>query len=697
MLSMLTTLVRNLCALLVFPLFLLRRFRATPAGGWVHLEIEGQVVEIATPRSRLAQSFGSQQEQGLSLHGIRTLIDELIDDPRVAGLAVSIQRLEAPAATRTAIRAQLARLRAAGKRVLVHLPRGGSSGELLIASAADTIAMGIRTSLGPLGFKMGGTYVRGTLDRLGIVPEVLAQGTYKTAGEPLMRESMSDPQKEQLGRLLDELEHELLTGLVEGRRVSLEVARGWVDRGLIDAEDALSLGLVDELVHDDELKARLGALTLAANASPPAKAKPSGATPVVPADATTARQQDDDEAQASLVTPAVAYLTRRRSQLWKPLRPARKIAIIQVQGAIVEKGMPSMGASADDATLVKLLETAREHPRVAGVVLQVNSPGGGVLASEKIYRAVTRVADKKPTIACFGGVAASGGYYVSAPCHAIVAQPTTITGSIGVVAFRAAIGPFLERLGVVSEVLTRGEHADLMTLARPLRDDEKHILEHHLETAYREFVGLVAQGRKRTPDEIYGVAGGRVWTGRDALERGLVDSLGGLDEAIAQVRRRVGDTKTLEPVLLSPPKSPIESLRSMFGLATVGATAAPSWLASLWTRTPTSLKHLGQIALGTRDPVLVMWTGDELLSTAKAPAFAGAFHTGSACFGWIAEDDRAVAALGVSNAITEIGQLFIDIDHIALDREVRALVVSATVESYPATAKQGRTTDFSPG
>jgi protease-4 len=230
-----------------------------------------------------------------------------------------------------------------------------------------------------------------------------------------------------------------------------------------------------------------------------------------------------------------------------------------------------------------------------------------VLASEKIYRAVAQLAEKKPVVACFAGVAASGGYYVSAPCHAIVAQPTTITGSIGVVAFRAAIGPLLARLGVASEVLTRGQHADLMTLSRELRDDERALLEAHLASAYREFVSLVARGRKRSVDEIMAVAGGRVWTGRDALDHGLVDALGGLDEALSQVSKRVKTTRRLEPVLLSPPRSAMAGVRAILGAQAREDSHASSLVSSWWGRTPTPLKHLVQVALDRQELVLAMW------------------------------------------------------------------------------------------
>ena len=170
----------------------------------------------------------------------------------------------------------------------------------------------------------------------------------------------------------------------------------------------------------------------------------------------------------------------------------------------------------------------------------LDSPGGGVTASDRIYHSVGLLAKKKPVIASFAGVSASGGYYIAAAAHAIVAQPTTITGSIGVVAARFVIGPLLAKLGLSPQVVTRGAHADMLDISRPFSDDERRIFDAELERTYKDFVALVAAGRKKTADDILPLAGGRVWTGRDALERGLVDRLGGFEVAVEEAKTRLG-------------------------------------------------------------------------------------------------------------------------------------------------------------
>lgn len=515
--SLISGVLRNLPRAALAPVLLWQRSKACPSGAWVHLVIDGEVAEIRQPRPSLPWA---KRPSGLGLDRLRALVDALLEDSNPAGLVVTLRSLAASAAARTALRAELMRLRAAGRAVVVHLPEGGGVGELLIASAASRVLFGAETTFGPLGFQAGSLYWRGALDKLGVVADVHAQGTFKTAGENLALHEMSGPQREQLDRLLAVLHDELISALSEGRRVSKEVASRWIDRGLLSAEDALREGLADAIVHDDEALRSL-------DATPSEK------------DAKTVGAGD--------------YLRRRGRKVFAPIRPRKAIAIIEGRGPIVARA-PGGGNFCDAETMVELIEGASEAKQVAGVVLYLDTPGGGVLASEKIHRAVTRLAAKKPVVACFGGVSASGGYYVASGCHAIVARETTVTGSIGVVAARLLTGPLLERLGVRSEVVTKGAHADMMRATRAFSEEERSIFRAELERAYRRFLSLVADGRKKSVEEIEPLAGGRVWAGRDALERGLVDRIGGLEEALAEVRSRARlDKDATQPVLWRPP------------------------------------------------------------------------------------------------------------------------------------------------
>jgi protease-4 len=199
------------------------------------------------------------------------------------------------------------------------------------------------------------------------------------------------------------------------------------------------------------------------------------------------------------------------------------------------------------------LEQAREDRKIRGVVLHVDSRGGSALASERMLHELRRLAAEKPVVACFGDAAASGGYMVALGAHAIVAQPTSVTGSIGVVAARLAVGPLLARFGINVEIVKRGDRADMFSPHRRLDDGERRRFEQLLDDTYRSFVDKVAEGRRRTTQEIEPLAGGRVWSGRDAAAHGLIDRLGGFDVALADLRARMGaGAERFEPVLVSP-------------------------------------------------------------------------------------------------------------------------------------------------
>ena len=205
-----------------------------------------------------------------------------------------------------------------------------------------------------------------------------------------------------------------------------------------------------------------------------------------------------------------------------------------------------------DDRVIAAVREARRNPRVRGVVLHVDSPGGGALASDRMHHELVQLAAEKPLVCCMANVAASGGYYVAAAAHSIVAQPTTITGSIGVVAARVVIEPLLARLGVHTEVQKRGARSDMLQPTRHFNEEEREAFQRELDGMYRAFVGIVAEGRKRPFDEIEALAQGRVWSGKDALAQGLVDRLGGFDVALASVRALVGgpSPSLLEPVIL---------------------------------------------------------------------------------------------------------------------------------------------------
>jgi protease-4 len=498
MLRLLGRFLAFVLCLAFYPLRLFRWSRAALPSGWISLELKGAVEDFPPPR----RFWERRKSPPVSLHALGEVATAMAGDPRARGLVVTIREPRFGMATATSLREIFARVRDAERRVVVYLPHGGGTLECFTALAGTEVLVGPQATISPAGFAVSTPYVRRALANLGVVPEVLAHGRYKSAGESLVRDTMSEPHREQLSALIDGFYDALVAAIAVGRSTDEKRARELVDGAPYLGIDAVKVGLADAVTYDDGLLERL---------------VPSGTKTLV---------------------PATRYLGRRRLRLG-PLREPGVIGVVRIHGPIV-LGDGAAWMSASDERVVSAVRRARESKRVLGVVLHIDSPGGSALASDRMHHELVRLAREKPLVACMANVAASGGYYVAAAAHAIVAQPTTITGSIGVVAARLAVDPLLTRLGVSTEVVKRGARADLSRPTRQLTADERAALERELEGVYRAFVDVVAQGRKKTFDEVDALAQGRVWSGFDAHARGLVDELGGFAKALELVRARVG-------------------------------------------------------------------------------------------------------------------------------------------------------------
>lgn len=503
----------NLLLLGLWPIRWLRKQLAAPRGGWLEIEIDGGLTEVAR---RLP--FWQRRHQPVALQSLRRLLAVAAEDARVHGVLFRIESLRVGSARATSLRDVLLGFRKAGKKVAVYLPHGGGTLAAYVASAADVVLLGPETHLELTGFAIEATYLRGALDRLGIEPEVFAKGRFKTAGEFLEQKSMSEAQREQLGALLDVAHGALLDALASGRKVTRERASAWVEEGPWSAKGALEAGLCDAVAYPDELATKLE------------PSRPGGAR----------------------LVPAARYLRRRQPRFVPILRP-RHVAVVDVVGPIVSEAPFSLVPVAAEQPVCRTLELAHKDPRVRGVVVHVSSRGGSALASDRMLRALSALAKDKPVAVYMGDVAASGGYMIAVGAPTIVAQPTTVTGSIGVVAARLVGEALLGKLGIAVETVKRGAHADMTNPARRLSPDERLALGRQLDDVYRSFLDAVARGRQRSVEQIEPLAGGRVWSGRDAHAHGLVDRLGGFDVALADVQRRIGPgAEALEPVVIGP-------------------------------------------------------------------------------------------------------------------------------------------------
>ncbi len=571
-------LVGLLLDVVFLPLRLLRRAVAVKPGSFVALTIDGPVADVI-PKRRFWER--GREDKSTSLHALGELVDAVLGDARVRGIVVTIKRLDAGMASAASLRAQLARAKKGGKEVVVVLPMGGATKEVLVASAASRVIVGPAATLAPVGFVTTSRYVKRALDRAGVKAEVFAQGEYKSAGETLVRDDMSAPQREQLERLLDGFHAALISAIAEGRGVSSERAAELVDGAPYHGASAVEAGLADDVAHEDEVAGLLGL-----------------------DDAGSVRVgRRGPRVSMSKAVDAGAYLAMKRRPLLRSLVRPPLVYVIPVHGAIAHADGP-FSRLATDERLARMVRLARATPRIKGVILHIDSPGGSALASDRMHHEIVQLAREKPVVACMANVAASGGYYVAAPAHRIVCAPTTVTGSIGVIAARFSAEPLLERLGVTTETVQRGARAGLLSMGRTTTPDERAAMERELEATYKTFVRVVASGRKMTEDQVDALARGRVYRGDDAREKGLVDSVGGFDGALADLRAmlpaHVAARTKVE--VARPPRRPVP----MLAPPSEGESGRRAWAALAQALVPPRERALLELA-ASGERVLMLW------------------------------------------------------------------------------------------
>ncbi len=409
---------------------------------------------------------------------------------------------------------------------------------LYIASAADSVFAGPGTFVEFNGFYIQSEFYKGLLDKLEVEPQIVRAGDFKSAVEPFQRTSLSDENRAQLEAILDTQEKWFATAIGTSRGMEPErVLDIMTNFGLGTTEEAVEVGLIDDVQHHDETIAVLRGLT--------------------------ARDDDDDLRTVRMGD----YIRVPARQAGLPSPGTDEIAVIQMQGAIVS-GSGSAPGMLTPSSVRNALRSARESDRVKAVVLRINSPGGSAAASDAILDDIRETADAKPLYVSMGSVAASGGYWIAMAADTIVADPVTITGSIGVYSLFMDVGDFYsDKLGITHDVLRTHPQADMLSGMRPFTALERRRMQESVESTYRTFVGLVSQNRNMTPEQVDDIGGGRVWSGDDAVEVGLVDVLGGLGDTIEMAAGRVGLERDDYRVRMYPrPATFLERLNSSFSV-----------------------------------------------------------------------------------------------------------------------------------
>lgn len=425
----------------------------------------------------------------------------------VRGLHLVIEQAGGGWARLAAARAALQRIRASGKFVVIELEHCGNA-ELYLASVADRVWLRPMGDVAALGVAAVLRFAGDAFARLGVRFDFEAAGAYKSFGEMYTRSFASAPNREAMEALVGELQAELEGAVAEGRGIAPEVVRRVFTEGPLAAADALAMGLVDRVGYADECRAEL-------------EGRLGGPFRTV-------------ALHRWLRIDAV----RDGLERWIEGRP--RVIVLHLDGPVVDgEGPPGTPAIAA-VPVCRALRALREDDGVKGVVLAVQSPGGSALASDLIWREVEQLVRKKPVIAAFGDVAASGGYYLAAPATEIWALPNTLTGSIGVVGGKLVVGGALAQVGVHSEIVAGAPHATMYGAESAFSPSERARFREGLERFYRGFVERVAAGRRRPYAAVEEHARGRVWTGRRAVELGLVDRIGDTTGAVARVATLAG-------------------------------------------------------------------------------------------------------------------------------------------------------------
>jgi protease-4 len=512
-----------------------------PPRKYVELSIRGPLAEV-----KPTYVFSRQVK---TLRSITKQIDKIRKDDEVTGVLLKIEGLGIGWAKLQELRDKIIQLRSDGIEVISYLESGGNA-EYLLACAADQIVLMPAGMVGLTGLRAEVMFYRGLLDKLDINADMYTVGKYKSAIEPFMRDSMSEAQREALTAILDDLYTQQVDMIANGRgEIDVALAADLIDQGPFTAEEAYQAKLVDALQYYDQLVQSI-------------KERAEEKIEVV-----------SDYGKKSTEAPELtgfAGFMRLFSMLASSKRPTSgigkpKIALIYATGPIMSDAPTSPFTTAQVITpgvMAEALREAREDSDIQAVVMRVDSPGGSAVASDIIWREVLLTQREKPLVVSMSDVAGSGGYYIAMAAGTIVAEPGTITGSIGVLGGKLNLKGLYNKIGLTKEVITRGKNANLYSDYGDFTPTERERLQKLLETIYQDFVRKAAEGRDKTEAEIHELAQGRIWTGKQAKEIGLIDELGGLDTALAIAKKQIAldPTDEIDLIILPKPKTFFETL-----------------------------------------------------------------------------------------------------------------------------------------
>ncbi|MEW6735122.1 MAG: signal peptide peptidase SppA [Acidobacteriota bacterium] len=495
----------------------------------LELKLTGGLAESAPP-SPTARLFSATPT---TLKSVLDNIEKAKVDKRIKGLLLVLDNVQMGFAKMAELRAALTDFKKSGKPIFAYMETC-EDGEYYLALTADKIYVSPAGAVGVNGFAANPMFIHGLLTKLKVEANVERHGKYKSAGDTYTRDSMSEADREQLDALLDDLYQDYVQAIAQARNKDVQQVQQLIDAGpYANARKAADAGLIDGAFYIDQVKEQV-------------------------------KQQLKMEKYVGISASKYSNVSGQELGIGK----GEKIAIIYASGIInsgKSNSSPFGGTVMGSDTIAAAIKKAREDKEIKAIILRIDSPGGSALASDIIWREVNLAKKEKPLIASMSDVAASGGYYIAMAADKIVAEPGTITGSIGVVLAKFNLtGLYHDHLGINIETIKRGRNADFLSNFRGFDDEERAKANELMMSIYQDFIGKAAEGRKMSVEAVDAVAQGRVWSGADGKEHGLVDELGGLTKAIELAKQMAKLPPDSSPQLIEYPKSP-SLLEELFG------------------------------------------------------------------------------------------------------------------------------------
>ena len=463
----------------------------------LHLRLDGMINERVPDEGRYASLLPGSIPSNMGLNDIISAIRKAKNNDKIKGIYIDSRMLSASMATLAEIRNELISFQESGKFIVAYADTYTQAGYYL-ASPANKVAINPQGNLDLHGLAAGPLFFKEMLDKLGIEMQIFKAGTYKSAVEPFTERQMSEANREQTASYLQDAWSFMRKDIARGRYMGEDEVDELANRLPLmqSAEFLLETRLVDTLVYETEMKAYLRTLL---------------------------GLKEDADIPSATVTDMKSVSTK------KIKKTDNTIALLYAQGDIIS-GTGSSGIQ--DKYFVDQIEKLRKDDDIKAVVFRINSGGGSAYASEQIWKAVSNLKEKKPVVVSMGDLAASGGYYIACNANKIVAQPTTLTGSIGIFGMIPNLEGAAGKVGIRTDIVKTNEFGDFGNISRPFNEQEKALLQKEIERGYDLFLARCAEGRDMPKDSLAQYAEGRVWTGNQAKEIGLVDELGGIERAI---------------------------------------------------------------------------------------------------------------------------------------------------------------------